>query len=47
MEDFPGGPVVETLSSNAGGAGLILALGPKTLLCLVAEKLKHNTEALL
>ena len=23
LRDFPGGPVVKTLSSNAGGAGLI------------------------
>ena len=27
--DFPGGPVVKTSPSNAGGAGLIPALGPK------------------
>ena len=29
MGDFPGSPVVETLSSRAGGAGLILGLGAK------------------
>ena len=28
-EDFPGGPVVETLPSNAGGAGSIPAQGAK------------------
>ena len=28
-EDFPGGPVVKTLPSNAGGAGLIPGWGAK------------------
>ena len=27
--DFPGGPVVKTLPSNAGGGGLILGQGTK------------------
>ena len=29
MADFPGGPVVDTLPSSAGGAGSILGLGAK------------------
>ena len=29
MEDFLGGPVVETLTSNARGEGLIPGWGPK------------------
>ena len=40
--DFPGGPVVKTSPSNAGGMGWIP--GPT---CLVAKKPKHKTEAIL
>ena len=29
MRDFPGGPVVKTSPSNAGGAGSIPEMGPK------------------
>ena len=29
MRDFPGGPVVKTLPSNAGGVGLIPGQGDK------------------
>ena len=32
--DFPGGQVVKTSPSNAGGVGLIPGQGPKTLLAL-------------
>ena len=39
--NFPGGPVVKTLPSSAGGVGLIL-VGE-----LEAKNPKHNTEATL
>lgn len=39
--DLTGGPVVTTSSSSAGGAGAIPGRGA----CLIAEKLKHKTEA--
>ena len=50
MWDFPGGPVVKTLPSNAGdtgstpgqGAKIPHALGPKK-----NQKTKHKTEAIL
>ena len=39
--------MVETLPSNAGGAGLILGLGTKDSACLLAKKPKHKAEAIL
>ena len=47
MEDFPGGPVVKTLPSNAGGVGLIPVWGAKDPICLMAKKQKHESEAIL
>ena len=43
-EDFPGDPVVNTLPSNAGGAGLIPDQGAA---CLAAKTPKHKTKAAL
>ena len=46
--DFPGGPVVKTSPSNAGGAGSIPGRGAKIdPTCLAAKKPKHKTEAIL
>ena len=42
--EFPDGPVVKTVSSNAGGAGLIPGHGAKTP---YASWPKHKTEAIL
>ena len=36
--DFPGGPVVKTRASTAGGTGLIPGWGTKILLCGVWPK---------
>ena len=44
---FPGGPVVETLPSNAGGVGLISGRQTKIPRALGAKKPKHKTEAIL
>ena len=38
--DFPGGPVVKTLSSNAGDVGLILGGGAKVSHALGPKKIK-------
>ena len=46
-EDFSGGPVVKTLSSNAGGAGLIPGQGIKISHASWPEKQNINTEAIL
>ena len=43
----PGGPVVKTLPSNAGGVGLIPGWGAKIPHALWPKKSKHNTEATL
>ena len=45
--DFPGGQVVKTWPSNAGGAGSIPGRGAKIPTCLEAKKPKHKTEAIL
>ena len=37
MWDFPGGPVVKNLSSNAGDVGLILGWGGKIPTCSEAR----------
>ena len=42
--DFPGGPVVKTSPSNAGGAGLIPALGPKIPRASKPKKKKQNVK---
>ena len=42
LEDFPGGSVVKTLSSNAGGVGLIPHQEPDPT-CLMAKTPKHKT----
>ena len=52
MWDFPGGPVVKTLSSNAGDVGLIPgwgtkipnALGQLSLCATSREQPSHHTE---
>ena len=46
-EDFPGSPVVETLPSNAGGAGLIPGQECKIPHVSGPTKPKHKTEAIL
>ena len=43
--DFPGGPVVKTLPSNAGGMGSIPGRGAKIPHASPAKK--HKTEAIL
>ena len=45
--DFPGGPVVKTLPSSAGGVGLIPGRGTKIAHALWPKKPKHKTEAIL
>ena len=45
--DFPGGPVVGSSPSNAGGSGSIPDQGPKIPHALEAKKPKHKTEAIL
>ena len=45
--DFPGGPVVETSPSNAGGAGSIPGRGAKIPHASRPKKPKHETEAIL
>ena len=44
MEDFPGGPVVKTLPSNAGGADSIPGSGAKTS---HSYQPKYKTKAML
>ena len=39
--DFPGGPVVKTSPSNAGGAGSVLGQGTKIPQALWPKKPKH------
>ena len=46
FRDFPGGPVVKTSPSNAGGAGSIPG-GELRSTWLTAKKPKHRTEAIL
>ena len=43
IRDFPGDPVVKTSPSNAGGAGLIPALGPK-IPCASKPKKKKKSK---
>ena len=45
--DFPGSPVVKTLPSNAGGAGLIPGGGSEIPRALRPTKPKHKIEAVL
>ena len=45
--DFPGGPVVETSPSNAGGVGSIPGWGTKIPHASRPKKPKHKTEAIL
>ena len=40
-QDFPGGPVVKTLPSNAGGEGLIPGRGAKIPHALQPKDQKH------
>ena len=47
LADFPGGPVVKTSPSKAGGAGSIPGWGAMTPTCLLAKKPKQKTEAVL
>ena len=42
IRDFPGGPVVKTLPSNAGGADLIPIQWAKDPTCLAAKKKTKN-----
>ena len=44
--DFPGGPVVKTSPSNAGGAGSIPGWGAKIPHALRPKNQKHKTEAI-
>ena len=44
IRDFPGGPVVKTLPSNAGGADLIPIQWAKDPTCLAAKKKKQKTK---
>ena len=46
-KDFSGGPVVKTLPSNPGGAGLISGWGAKITHTLWPKKQKYKTEAIL
>ena len=46
IRDFPGGPAVETLPSNARGIGLIPSHGAKSPR-LTPKKLKHRKEEVL
>ena len=45
--DFPGGPVVKTSSSNAGGVGLIPGQGAKIQHALGPKNHNIKTEAIL
>ena len=47
MWDVPGGSVVKTSPSNAGGVGLIPVWEDKTSHALQPKKPKHKTEAVL
>ena len=49
FRDFPGGPVVRTSHSNAGGVGSILGWGAKIphALWLKNQNIKQKTEAIL
>ena len=47
MGDFPGGPVIKALSSNAGGAGSFPGQGAKSPHTSGPKKPKHKTEAIL
>ena len=46
IRDFPGGPAVETLPSNARGTGSIPSHGAQSPR-LTPKKLKHKKEAVL
>ena len=46
-QGFPGGPVVKTLPSNAGGEGSIPGQRAKIPHASGPKKLKHKTEAIL
>ena len=43
LGELPGSPVVKTLPSSSGGAGLIPAQGDKIPYCLRVQKPKHET----
>ena len=45
--DFPGGPVVKTWLSNAGGAGSIPVQGAKIPHALQPKNPKHITDSIL
>ena len=45
--DFPGGPVVKTSPSNAGGAGLIPGWRAKIPHASWSKKPEHKTEVIL
>ena len=48
FQDFPGGPVVKTSPSSAGGAGSIPGQGAKIpQTSQLKKKTKHKTEAIL
>ena len=47
LRDFPGGPVVKTSPSNAGGADLIPGQEANIPYALWPKKTKHKTEAVL
>ena len=46
FQDFPGGPVVNTSPSNAGGADSIPSWGAKITHAMLPEKSKCKTEAI-
>ena len=47
LRDFPGGPVVKTSPSNAGGTGWISGRRAKIPHVLEAKNPKHNKKAIL
>ena len=47
FRDFPGGPVVETLPSNAEGAGLTSGWGAKVPHVVAKKTKERKTEAVL
>ena len=47
FRDIPGGPVVKTSPSNAGGAGSIPGRGAKIPHTSWPKETKHKTEAIL
>jgi len=47
VRDFPGGPVVETLPSSAGGMGCFHGRGAKITCALEPKKSSHKAETVL